>query len=1336
MYIIVKLLIAFLLCLPTVDLFSQQIQLKGIPNADKLPINLINVFFQDSEGYMWYGTEDGLCRTDGYNTHIIRSDFKTPQLLNSNSITCLAEDNANNLWIGTAQGLYILNKTTYKIIHFKEYGIDAQRIENIQITSDQSIWISTYKKIYLLNSKRELIKKYQLKYKSVGISKGYVLYESRNGEIWLSISGIGMHKYNKQTKEFYLFYPYKERINAIIEDKQKSDCYWLASWDKGLIRFLPKTNEEKERFVPQALPINSIGEIATTAMGIVQDDTYNYFWVTSWSDLFVFKRNDDLTLQQVDTSDFLPKKHRNLKNIIKDKEGNLWVTAIDTYNFRVCFEKNKIKRYDLTTLERFKRTPAISFIYKDWEKDVLWFYQQRLGLCIYNTTTKEIYYYTHLDNQRTDRFWNLVSLVKSPKRNWVWGAAEYSTRCYALSQQNLKMKTECTIDLKSISHNAGYIQYLYEDDLGNLWIGTSNSLYKYYTDTNKLEIVSDKIGKIIQLTQTNDGNIWGIRENKCLIRIDCNNQIQEIPIKEELHCITATDTLLWLGTKDGRLLSFQPNLKQSKDYTAICNMNGDHISNLVTDQQNHIWIITSQTIKELNPSNNAYCTFSVFDKNIAFNHFMPNAVCIDREGILYFGGIPGILSIAPTQWSSTDTHQMKPHITDILLMGNSLYLNPHSQKDPRQINIYPGGQNLEIHFSALNYQNASRIRYAYKLSGIDQNWIFLPAGKNTAFYNKLEKGTYTFQVKSTDENGFWGDNITSIYIHQQPFWYETRWAYFSYSILILGIICALIYTIKNRIKLHNTLQLQKLEQNKIEEINHAKLQFFTNITHELLTPLAILSAAVDELKLTAPTYKEQYKIMKNNIDRLIRLLQQILEFRKAESGNLKLRVSQSDLAIFIHHSVDAFLPLLKKKQIQFTISCQPNPFIAWFDPDKIDKIIYNLLSNAAKYSFPNETVQIKLIEDPEQKGIAKLIIKDNGPGISPKAQENLFKRFYEGDYRKFNTIGTGIGLSLVYDLTQLHHGNIEVESSEGCGATFIVSFPFEKSAYKDEEIDSPINLTENEYITTPHITHTTLSQTALDNTKYRLLIVEDNEELMSLIVKLLSPHYYIITASNGQEALEKITENETDLVISDIMMPVMDGIEFCKQMKNNFDTCHIPIILLTAKKTEEDRAEAYQSGADAFINKPFSMNVLYSRIENLLTARERKNKDFRKKLVFEMKETDYTSMDQDFLQKAIDCINRHLDDSEFNQDQFVDEMHVSKSTSLRKLKSLTGLNFVTFVRNIRMKAACRIMEKNKDIRISELAYAVGYNDPRYFAASFKKEFDITPQEYMKQLTHK
>lgn len=561
-------------------------------------------------------------------------------------------------------------------------------------------------------------------------------------------------------------------------------------------------------------------------------------------------------------------------------------------------------------------------------------------------------------------------------------------------------------------------------------------------------------------------------------------------------------------------------------------------------------------------------------------------------------------------------------------------------------------------------------------------------------------------------------------------------AYFSYSILILGIICALIYTIKNRIKLHNTLQLQKLEQNKIEEINHAKLQFFTNITHELLTPLAILSAAVDELKLTAPTYKEQYKIMKNNIDRLIRLLQQILEFRKAESGNLKLRVSQSDLAIFIHHSVDAFLPLLKKKQIQFTISCQPNPFIAWFDPDKIDKIIYNLLSNAAKYSFPNETVQIKLIEDPEQKGIAKLIIKDNGPGISPKAQENLFKRFYEGDYRKFNTIGTGIGLSLVYDLTQLHHGNIEVESSEGCGATFIVSFPFEKSAYKDEEIDSPINLTENEYITTPHITHTTLSQTAPDNTKYRLLIVEDNEELMSLIVKLLSPHYYITTASNGQEALEKITENETDLVISDIMMPVMDGIEFCKQMKNNFDTCHIPIILLTAKKTEEDRAEAYQSGADAFINKPFSMNVLYSRIENLLTARERKNKDFRKKLVFEMKETDYTSMDQDFLQKAIDCINRHLDDSEFNQDQFVDEMHVSKSTSLRKLKSLTGLNFVTFVRNIRMKAACRIMEKNKDIRISELAYAVGYNDPRYFAASFKKEFDITPQEYMKQLTHK
>ena len=476
--------------------------------------------------------------------------------------------------------------------------------------------------------------------------------------------------------------------------------------------------------------------------------------------------------------------------------------------------------------------------------------------------------------------------------------------------------------------------------------------------------------------------------------------------------------------------------------------------------------------------------------------------------------------------------------------------------------------------------------------------------------------------------------------------------------------------------------------------------------------------------------------MTNNIARLIRLLQQILEFRKSETGNLKLRVSKGDLAAFVQRSVEAFRPLLKKKSMHFSVNCHPKTFIAWFDPDKVDKILYNLLSNAAKYSRTDETVWVHLTKHPEKPGFILLVVKDDGPGIPKEAQKHLFKRFYEGEYRKHNTIGTGIGLSLVNDLVRLHHGSITVESEKDKGASFIVAFPYEYAAYPPEEtdlscpsdlpkeiIDTDISSSETEFLT-------------YSEKKHSLLLVEDNTELLQLMVKLLTSQYIIYTATNGREALELIEKTYVDLIVSDIMMPVMDGITLCKTLKENFATCHIPFLLLTAKTQEEDRIEAYQSGADAFISKPFNLQMLQVRIKNLIAARERKGDDFRKRLVFEAKQTDYTSMDQDFLQRAIDCINRHLDDPEFNQDLFVEEMHTTKSTSLRKLKSLTGMNFVSFVRNIRMKAACRLMEEDQLTHIAELAYAVGYNDPRYFTISFKKEFDMTPQEYLKQITER
>ena len=413
--------------------------------------------------------------------------------------------------------------------------------------------------------------------------------------------------------------------------------------------------------------------------------------------------------------------------------------------------------------------------------------------------------------------------------------------------------------------------------------------------------------------------------------------------------------------------------------------------------------------------------------------------------------------------------------------------------------------------------------------------------------------------------------------------------------------------------------------------------------------------------------------------------------------------------------------------------CNPDSIIGYFDTDKLDKILYNLLSNAAKYTVEGGFIQVTLTYAEDRDHVC-LKVKDNGKGISQEKQKTLFQRFYEGDYRKFNTIGTGIGLSLTKDLVELHKGTISVVSESGQGAEFIVCIPVDRSYFSEDQIDDetivPIQKTEA-YADEEDVQ--TNDEAEVVKKKHSVLVIEDNEELLQLMTRLLKREYNVFTAENGKEGIIVLENEDVDLIVSDVMMPEMDGIEFCKYVKGNLEISHIPVILLTAKNKEEDRAEAYEVGADAFISKPFNLPVLYARIRNLLKHKEGLVHDFKHQLVFELKDLNYTSLDEDFLQRAIDCVNGHLEDAEFDQPQFADEMKTSKSTLYKKLKSLTGLNTSAFIRNVRLKSACRIMEeKGSNIRISELAYAVGFNDPKYFSSCFKKEFGMLPSEYIER----
>lgn len=536
---------------------------------------------------------------------------------------------------------------------------------------------------------------------------------------------------------------------------------------------------------------------------------------------------------------------------------------------------------------------------------------------------------------------------------------------------------------------------------------------------------------------------------------------------------------------------------------------------------------------------------------------------------------------------------------------------------------------------------------------------------------------------------------------------------------------------------------RRLYQRSVRMRNRLHMErVYTNITHELLTPLTIISASVEHLRMEEPKYGYDYDMMQLNIQRMVRLLQQILETSKSQAGELKLLVSHGDVMKYIRETAQTIEPLMQKKGLTFNISCKPESMMGWIDTDKLDKIIFNLLSNAAKYTEKEGLVELIVRTN---KTFDQIIIqvRDNGIGIPKNRQKGLFHRFYDGEYRNRNTFGTGIGLSLTRDLVYLHNGSISFESEEGKGTTFFIELPINKEAFAQSQIDEKnkinIHIPQSVILDFSELEQKSTEELAqereAEENSYKLLVVEDNVELLMLMQQLLRHNYRVYTAQNGREALQVVHSTDLDLIISDVMMPEMNGYELTEAVKSDQDYSHLPIILLTAKIQDTDREEALKVGADDYIAKPFRLSDLQLRIDNIIANRQRIQREFKQQTIAETKQKvqETSSPDNEFLKRAIQCVNDHLDDADFDRDAFAREMGASQSTLYNKLRATTGLNVSSFIRNIRMKAIDDIIRQQPDLRVSDLAYKVGFKDPKYFATTFKKEFGMQPKEYIEKM---
>ncbi len=549
------------------------------------------------------------------------------------------------------------------------------------------------------------------------------------------------------------------------------------------------------------------------------------------------------------------------------------------------------------------------------------------------------------------------------------------------------------------------------------------------------------------------------------------------------------------------------------------------------------------------------------------------------------------------------------------------------------------------------------------------------------------------------------------------------------TFLIVAIVVIILFT-GRRLYLRSIRLRRRLQMSAI----------FTNIAHELLTPLTVISASVDKLRDEEPIYNRDYDLMQLNIQRMVRLLQQILETSKSEAGELKLLVAQGDVMAYIRQTAICIEPLLARKNMKFTISCQPESMMGWIDTDKIDKIIYNLLSNASKYAKENGEVTLR-VQTNNAYDTIRIEVTNTGEGISPKKMEQLFKRFQDGDYRQHHTIGTGLGLSLTRDLVYLHHGDIQCKSELGKDTTFTVTLPIYKEAFSADEIFErpsteftlPKNTIKDIQAIIPDVNPEPQED---DDDNYKLLIVEDNPELLMLMQQLLKQYYHVYIAQNGEEALKMVHEKQLDLIISDVMMPEMDGYELTRTLKSDKNYDHLPIILLTAKTQEEDEQEALEAGADEFLTKPFRLRDLKLRIDNIIENRKRLQQDIVQKHEEKVSEPEKAKPEDIFLSKVLENVLAHLEDEEYDRDSLAADMGASASTLYNKLRAITGMSVSAYIRDVRMKEARKLAEQNPTMRVSDLAYSVGFHDPRYFATCFKKQFGMQPKEYLDSLQAK
>jgi len=1315
---------------------------------------------QDSNGYMWFGTRDGLNKYNGHTFKTYRYNLKDKNSISSSYIKFLFEDKKGNIWIGTNNGLnkYIPHEDNFKRFkHSKDTkSLIDDEIWSIANAKEDYLWIGTNRgleKFNTITGKGDYI---QNTSKNALNNQIRSLFVTKNNDLWIcNRENITVH--NTQKNEFkHFFYPETQRrestrnyIPVIYEDKNTN--IWLGYRD-GLAIFNKKKNEF-EHFKIISENISSI----TSEVRTIHQDVFGNLWVGSYNGLYIInKEKSTITNYVHDENDSNSLSQNSIFSIIGDTKGDVW---IGTYSGGVNYYDRSFdlfKNYSAGTNNSKLNYKVISSITEDTSSN-LWIGTEGGGLNFLDQKTGKFKYYTHnKNNSNSISANNIKSIIKTQEGNLWIGTHDGGLNFLDPSKRPFNFKKYKRNINDSLSLSNDRIIALLEDYNKNIWIGTSggglNMLDVKSKTFLRVKDASSLVGNFVfNISKANNENILLISGNKGLAKINVDTKkITHIKFKnEKVAAENTTITLsayedasknIWIGTEGDGLYCYNKETEKSIRYGTEEGLPNEVIYAILPDNYNNLWLSTNKGLSRYNLETRQFKNFDVSDGLIS-NEFNYNSKIKLKNKELMFGSTNGLVFFNPDKVE--ENAFIPPVYVTSISVNNKPFLSGTIIE--KEITLTHNQNVFSFNFIALSYSQPDKNEYAYMLEGFDKGWNYI-GNEKSATYTNLDAGNYTFKVKASNSDGLFNEKGQSVKVKIKPPFWKTWWAYLCYLLFFTGALFLIRKYSLLRISEKNELKQERLDKTKIKELNRLKLNLFTNISHDFRTPLTLIIGPLERMikkKDGSRFIQEQHQTMYRNASVLLQLINQLLDFRKSESGNLKLKASKNNIVSFLENIKGSFEELANYRQIDYSFKKSDNQINIWFDIVNLKKVFFNLLSNAFKFTPDNGAIKIKVSTVlKNQNQFVKIEIKDNGKGIPEKNIKYVFDRFYQIERDHNSRTGTGIGLALAKSVIKLHKGSISLKSKQKKGTKFVILLPFGKDHLNMDQIIQESNeideLNIYEDASKYFLKETTKIDEGIKKVKQTddptLLIVDDNADVRSFINEVFEDNYFILEAENGQIALEIAKKNTIDLIISDVMMPIMDGVELCRKIKTNIITSHIPVVLLTAKTSDESQKEGFKTGADVYIAKPFDVSVLEYRITNLLRTRQNFIKKFKKDIILEPKELEITSVDEIFLKKSIALIEENMQNSEFTINDFISELGMSRSALYRKLKALTGQSITEFIRTIKLKRAAQLIAQTK-LTISEIAYDLGFNDLKHFRKIFKKLFNELPSQYRINNSH-